>query len=164
MEDERKRCAAFEDAAKRMLKYLEDSEDVKVELSELKEQLETPVETGISIMQIAEQARNERGQMLFQIFRQGEEVYIASLARWDTQLKRLVELERRCQDLMQEVKLQSERQEVLAGMVMRKRDTQQEAPKKSIKRRYSRNSRSLRSKGQKKLWNSGKKKHVHIKW
>ena len=79
-----------------MLKYLEDSEDVKVGLSELKEQLETPEETGISIMQIAEQARKEGGQKLFQIFRQGEnEVYIASLARWNTQLKGLVELERR---------------------------------------------------------------------
>ena len=35
MEDKRKRCVAFEDAAKRMLKYLEDSEDLKVGLSEL---------------------------------------------------------------------------------------------------------------------------------
>ena len=79
-------------------------------------------------MQIAKQARNERGQKLFEIFRQGEnEVYSASLARWDTQLKGLVELERRCQDLMQEVQLQSERQEVLVGMVS-KRDMQKEAP------------------------------------
>ena len=55
-----------------------------------------------SIMQIAKQARNERGQKLFEIFRQGKnEVYSASLARWDTQLEGLVE--RRCQDLMQEV-------------------------------------------------------------
>ena len=77
-------------------------------------------------MQIAKQARKERGQKLFEIFRQGEnEVYSASLARWDTQLKGLVE--RRCQDLMQEVQLQSERQEVLVGMVSR-RDMQKEAP------------------------------------
>ena len=41
----------------------------------------------------------------------------ASLARWGTQLKGLVELERRCQDVTQEVKLLSERQEVLAGLV-----------------------------------------------
>ena len=47
-----------------------------------------------------------RGQNLFQIFREEEnEVYIASLSRWDTQLKRLVELEWSCQELMQEVKL-----------------------------------------------------------
>ena len=85
LEDKRKRCAAFEDASKRMLKYLEDSEDVKMGLSELKEQLETPEETGISIMQIAKEARKEGGHKLFQIFRQGEkEVYIVSLARWNT--------------------------------------------------------------------------------
>ena len=67
-------------------------------------------------MQIAQQARNERGQKLFEIFRQGEnDVYIANLARWDTQLNGLVELERRCQDLMQEVQLLSERKEVLNG-------------------------------------------------
>ena len=44
-------------------------------------------------------------------------MHIASSARWDTQRKGLVELERRCQDLMQEVKLVSERQDVLAGFV-----------------------------------------------
>ena len=84
----------FEDAAERMLKYLEDSEDLKVSLSELKEQQKAFEEAGFSIMQIAQQARNERGQKLFETFRQGEnEVYIASAARWDTQLKGLVELE-----------------------------------------------------------------------
>ena len=46
VEDKRKRCAAFEDAVKGMLKYLEDSEDLKVGFSELKEQLETPEEAG----------------------------------------------------------------------------------------------------------------------
>ena len=93
-EDERKWCTAHEDAAKKALKYLVDSEDVKVGPSELKEHLETLEEACISIMQIAKQARNERGQKLFQIFRQEEnEVYIASLARSDTQLEGLVELE-----------------------------------------------------------------------
>ena len=59
-----------------------------------------------------------REAKLFQIFMQEEtEVHIASLARWGTQLKGSVELERRCQDLMQEVNLLSERQEVLAGLV-----------------------------------------------
>ena len=113
-EDKRKRRVTFEEAAKGIVKYLEDSEELKVSLSELKEQLETPEEAGISIMQVAKQARNERGQKLFQIFREEEnEVYIARLSRWDTQLKGLVELERRCQGLMQEVQLLSERQEVL---------------------------------------------------
>ena len=84
---------------------------MKVGLGELKEQLETTEEAGISIMQIAKQARNERGQKLFQIFRQEEnDVYIATLARWNTQLKGLVELERRCQELTQEVELLNNRE------------------------------------------------------
>ena len=117
-EDKRKWRTAYENAAREMLKYLEDNEDVKVDLGELKEQLETPEEAGISIMQIAKQTRNERCPKLFQIFRQGEnEVYIVSVARWGTQLKGLVELERRCQELMQEMKLLRERQEDLAGLV-----------------------------------------------
>ena len=98
MEVKRKCGVAFEDAAKRMLNYIENSEDLKVSLSELKEQLETLEEAGFSTMQIAQQARNERDQKVFETFRQGEsEVYIAS-----------VELERRCQELMQEVELSSE--------------------------------------------------------
>ena len=112
---------------------MEDSEDLKVGLSELIEQLETPEEAGVSIMQLAKQARNERGQKLFQIFRQEEnEMYIASLARWDTQLKGLVELERRCQELMQEVELLSERQEVLAGLVEDKSWLQSKATEKVL--------------------------------
>ena len=55
-----------------------------MDLGELKEQSDMPEEAGICIMQIAKQARKEGGQKLFQIFRQEEnEVYIASLARWD---------------------------------------------------------------------------------
>ena len=40
LEEEEKRewCTADEDAARKMLKYLEDNEDVKVGLGELKEQ------------------------------------------------------------------------------------------------------------------------------
>ena len=48
---------------------------------------------------------------VFEIFRQGEEgVCFASLARWNAQLKGLVEF-------MQEAKFVSERQEVLKGIV-----------------------------------------------
>ena len=65
-EDERKRFAAFEDAAKRMLKCLEDNEDLTVDLSALKEQLETPEETGISIMQIAAWMRRARKRSIEQ--------------------------------------------------------------------------------------------------
>ena len=52
-------------------------------------------------MQIAKQARNEKCLKLFEIFRQGEEeVCIATLARWNVQLKSLAELEKRCQGMM----------------------------------------------------------------
>ena len=44
---------------------------------------------------LAQQAMNENGHKIFEIFRQDEEeVYIASLSRWNEQLKGLVELER----------------------------------------------------------------------
>ena len=97
-------------------------EELKVSLSELKGHLETLEEAGCSVMQIAKQPMNERGQKPFEIFRQGERM------RCTTPV--LAELERRCQDLMQEVKLLSERQEVLVGMVVNKRDMQKAAPKK----------------------------------
>ena len=85
----------------------------------------------LSIMQIAHRARNEKGQKIFDIFRQGEEeVCIASFARWNTQLKSPAELERRCQGMTQEVKLLSERQEVLKGMVEDKIRLQSRATEK----------------------------------
>ena len=56
--------------------------------------------------------------MIFGIFKQGEEdVRIASRARWDAHLKGLVEVNKRCQNAMQEMKLLSDRQEILKGMV-----------------------------------------------
>ena len=93
VEDKRKWCIAFEDAARRLLRYLEDSEDL------LKELQETPAEAGFLSCRLP----NSQGMREAKSSsRQGEnEVYIASLARWDTQLKGLVELERRCLDLMQ---------------------------------------------------------------
>ena len=92
-----------------------------------------PEEASISILQMAKQARNERGQKLFQIFRQEEnEVHIASLARWDTQQKNVAELERRCQGTVQEVKALSERQEVLKGVVEDKIRLQSRATEKVL--------------------------------
>ena len=117
VEDRRNRRVAFEERARGMLGYLGDSEDLKAGISELtKNQLETLEETDFPLCKIAQQARNEKGQRIFEIFRHGEqEVCIASFARWNTQLKSLAELEWRCQGMTQEVKLLSERQEVLIG-------------------------------------------------
>ena len=78
-----------------MLRYLEDSEDLKVGVTEFQEQLGTSEEAGISIKQIAQQAMNENGQQIFENFRQGEEdVRIANRARWNAQLQGLGELEK----------------------------------------------------------------------
>ena len=77
-----------------ILRYLEDSEDLKVRVADLQEQLGMSEEAGIFIKQVAQQARNENGQNIFEIFRQGEEeVRIASWAIWNAQLKGLAELE-----------------------------------------------------------------------
>ena len=132
MEDRRKWCVVFEDAAKRMLRYLEDSEYLKVSISELKGQLETLEKAGFFHHTNCPVGQGmKKAKKLFETFRQEEnEVYIASLARWDTQLKGLVELERRCQELKQEVKLLSERQEVLAGLVEDKTRLQSKATEK----------------------------------
>ena len=53
------------------------------------------MQIGISIQQVAQQARSENGQDFRNIFGKEEEVYVASWARWDAQWKSLVDLERK---------------------------------------------------------------------
>ena len=61
-----------------MLKCLENSEIVKVSMRELEDQVLSPNEPRINVVRIARQARNEKKEKLFQIFRQREgEVLIA---------------------------------------------------------------------------------------
>ena len=70
--------------------------DLKVGVAELQEQLGKLEEAGISIKQITQQAMNENGHKIFDIFRQGkEDVRVSSRARWNAQLKGLVELEKK---------------------------------------------------------------------
>ena len=78
MEDTRRRGFAFEKLAKRMLRFLEKSEKVKVGISELQERREVPVQIGISTQQVAQQGRSENGQKIFEVFWQEEEVCVAS--------------------------------------------------------------------------------------
>ena len=49
MQDRRRRSVAFESLAKEMLRHLENSQDVKVGITELQEQLEVPVQVGTII-------------------------------------------------------------------------------------------------------------------
>ena len=101
-----------------MLRYLDNSEEVKVGIAELQERVEVPLQFGITIQQVAQQAMNENGQKIFEIFWQGEEeVCIASLARCDAQWKGLVELERRCQDTSREIQMLSKRQEIFKNAI-----------------------------------------------
>ena len=60
---------------------------------------------------------NENGQKIVNCRQGQEELCIASWARWDAQLKGLVELERRCQDTRQEMQVFSERQEIFQSAV-----------------------------------------------
>ena len=62
VEDRRRRRVAFKETAWGTLRYLEDSEDLKVNVMELQEQLGMSEEAGISIKQVALQARNDNGQ------------------------------------------------------------------------------------------------------
>ena len=118
MEDRRRRRVAFENLAKEMLRYLDNSDGVKVGITELQERLEVPVQMGISIQQVAQQARSENGQKMFEVFwKEEEELCIASWARWEAQWKGLVDLERRCQDTSREIQMLSKRQEIFQNAI-----------------------------------------------
>ena len=81
------------------------------------------------VVRSARQARNEKSTKLFQFFRQGaSEVLIASMARWEEQLKGLVVLERHCLALREEVEHLGERQTVLAVVMEGKMNMQKTAP------------------------------------
>ena len=59
VEDRRRRRVAFEETAKGMLRYLDDSEYLKFSVTELQEQQGISEEAGVSMKQIVQQARNE---------------------------------------------------------------------------------------------------------
>ena len=67
MED--RRC--LRERGKEILRYLENSEELNVSITELQEQLEVNVQIGITLQ--AQQARNERNHRVFEIFWQEEE-------------------------------------------------------------------------------------------
>ena len=118
MEDGRRRRVAFENLAKEMLRYLDNSDDVKVGIIELQELLEVPVEIGISFQRFAQLARSENGQKICEVFlHEEEELYIASWARWDAQWKGFVDLERRCHDISREIQMLSKRQEIFQNAI-----------------------------------------------
>ena len=77
-----------------------------------------PLQFGISIQQVAQQAMNEDGQNIFEVFWQDEgQLCIASWARWEAQRKGLVDLERRCQDTSREIQMLNKRQEIFQNAI-----------------------------------------------
>ena len=101
-----------------MLRYLDNSEVVKVGIAELQERLEVHVQIGISIRQVAQLARSENGQKIFEVFwQEGEELCFASWVRWEAQLKGSVDLERRCQDISRDIQMLNKRQEFFQNAV-----------------------------------------------
>ena len=101
---------------------------------------------------------------MFQIFRQGEnEVLIASKARWDEQLKGLIELERRCLTLREEVEHLSERQEVLADLMVSKKDRQKVAPE-DFQRQIFQKFKELEEQKTKEVLELKQRKHKLFKW
>ena len=81
MEDRRKRRIAFENLAKGMLRYLDNSNDVTVGITEWQERVEVLAHIGTSIQQVAQQAMNEDGQKMFEVFWQEGELFVAGWAR-----------------------------------------------------------------------------------
>ena len=116
--ERRRRRIAFENLAKGVLRYLDNCNDVTVGITELQERVEVPAQIGISIQQVAQQAMNEDGQKIFEVFWQEEgELCIACGARWEAPRKGLVDLEIRCQDISREIQMLNKRQgSVAAGI------------------------------------------------
>ena len=103
-----------------MLRFLDNSDDVKVGITELQERVEVPEQIGISIQQVARQAMHEDGQKIFEIFWQEEELCIASWA--EAQRKGQVDLERKCQDTSRGIQTLNKRQEIFQSKTERVKD------------------------------------------
>ena len=140
MEDRRRRMVAFENLAKEMLRYLDKSDDVKVGITKLQERLEVPVQIGISIQQVAQQARCENGQKIFEVcWQEEEEICIASWARWEAQWKGLVDLERKCQDVSREIQMLSKTEEMFKNAIEGKIGVQSRASQRLQDHNHRRN-------------------------
>ena len=118
MEEGRRRRIAFENLAQGMLRNLDNCNEVNVGITELQERVEVPEQIGISIQQVAQQAMNEDGQHVFEVYWQEEgELCVACWARWEAQRKGLVDLERRCQGKSREMQMLNRRQKIFQNAI-----------------------------------------------
>ena len=132
MEDRRRRSIAFEKVAKIMLKYLEDSEDLKVGVTELQQRLGISEKVCTSIRQNAPPASDERKRPKdFRHFsaRRRRGMYCQS-RQGERAAERSGGVGKRCQNMMQEVTLLSERQDMFKSMMEDKRWLQSRATDK----------------------------------
>ena len=128
IEERRRRRIAFENLAKGMLRYLDNCNEVKVGITVLQSRVEVPLQVCIFIQKVAHQAMNEDGQKIIEVFwQEGEEICVASWARWEAQRKGWVDLDRRCQDLGREMQLLNKRQEIFQDAIEGKLSVQDRA-------------------------------------
>ena len=67
---------------------------------------------------MAQQARSENGQKIFEVFwKEEEESCFASWARWEAQWKGSDELERKCQDISLDIQMLRKRQEIFKNAI-----------------------------------------------
>ena len=112
-EDRRRRGIAFEKLAKEVLRYLDNSEKVKVGITELQERLEVPVNKSVfpfskwpSRREVKMAKRNSK-----YVGKKKKKKRSMLLAGPDGMRKgSVVELERRCQDISREIQMMSKRQ------------------------------------------------------
>ena len=88
-----------------MVKYLDRSESLEVDIDELEHVLLAPDEPNVDIKHVAVHARGDRHQKIFHTFagQGGHEIVVASAARWDEHERMLIIHEQRCQELCQAI-------------------------------------------------------------
>ena len=119
MEERRRRRIAFENLAKGMLRYLDNCNGAKVGITVMQERVEVPLQFGISIQRVAQQAMNEDNQNIFEVFlAERRRIMYCQLGQ---------DLERRCQDLGREIQMLNKRQEVFQDAIEGKLSVQDRA-------------------------------------
>ena len=139
--------AVFQLIAKKMLKYLEDSEALKISTGELKERILSPEK-----VRLARQARSEESKKLFQIFRQGANEVEMGRAR-----------ERHCLALREEVEHLNERHEVVTIFMEGQMNLQKVAPE-DFQRQIFQELKELEEQKIKEALELAQRKHKLIKW
>ena len=72
-----------------MLRYLDNSNDVKVGITELQERVEVPLQFGSSIQQVAQFVMSENGRKIFEVFLARRRIMYCRLGRMGGAAERL---------------------------------------------------------------------------